>query len=196
MTENNEMLDFVKALAHADRLKIVGMLAQKPAHLTEISAELSLPSREVFNHLAFLQHVGVVHIKNDLYELDTDGLETLTRRQFEGKRPSYLAKPDLEHDSQKVLSTFLNADGTIRQVPNSRTQQAKFRIVLEYVLAAFEPDAVYTEKEVNSILRRFHEDVSGLRRDLIDAKMLVRERDGSKYWRSPATEGSLEGGRE
>jgi hypothetical protein len=67
---------------------------------------------------------------------------------------------------------------------------------LEYVLAAFEPDAVYTEKEVNSILRRFHEDVSGLRRDLIDAKMLVRERDGSKYWRSPATEGSLEGGRE
>ncbi|MGA2503619.1 MAG: ArsR family transcriptional regulator [Anaerolineales bacterium] len=56
------MLDFVKALAHADRLKIVGMLAQKPAKLSEIAAGLSLPSREVFSHLAFLEHVGVVHI--------------------------------------------------------------------------------------------------------------------------------------
>jgi hypothetical protein len=189
MMENKEMLDFVKALAHADRLKIVGMLAQRSASLTEIAAGLSLPSREVFNHLAFLEHVGVVHVAGDLYELDTDGLQTLTRRQFEGKRPSYLADPDLEPGSQKILGTFLNADGTIWQVPNSRTQPAKFRIVLEYLLAAFEPGVYYSEKEVNSILHRFHEDVSGLRRDLIDAKMLARERDGSKYWRPEPVEG-------
>jgi hypothetical protein len=86
----------------------------------------------------------------------------------------------------------LNADGTIRQVPNSRTQAAKFRIVLEYLLAAFEPGVFYTEKEVNSILRRFHEDVSGLRRDLIDTKLLARERDGSKYWRPAPVEGQPE----
>jgi hypothetical protein len=183
MTENKEMLDFVKALAHADRLKIVGMLAQRSANLTEIAAGLSLPSSEVFNHIAFLEHVGVVHVAGNLFELDTDGLETLTRRQFEGKRPSYLANPDLEPGSQKILGTFLNADGTIRQIPNSRTQPAKFRIVLEYLLASFEPGVFYTEKEVNSILRRFHEDVSGLRRDLIDANMLARERNGTKYWR-------------
>jgi hypothetical protein len=41
----------------------------------------------------------------------------------------------------------------------------------------------YTEKEVNLILKRFNADVSGLRRDLVDAGMLKRERDGSKYWR-------------
>jgi len=192
MSENNEMLDFVKALAHADRLKIVGMLAQKPAKLSEIAAGLSLPSREVFNHLVFLEHIGVVHITDGLYQLDTDGLEALTRRQFEGKRPSYLAKPDLGPDRQKILGTFLNADGTIRQVPNSRTQAAKFRIVLEYLLAAFEPGVFYTEKEVNSILRRFHEDVSGLRRDLIDTKLLARERDGSKYWCPAPVEGQPE----
>jgi hypothetical protein len=191
--DNQEMLDFVKALAHADRLKIVGILAQKSARMPEIAAGLSLPTREVFNHLAFLEHVGVVHKKDDLYELDTNGLQTLARRQFEGKRLSSTSKPDLEKNSQKVLAAFLNSDGTIRQMPNSRTQIAKFRMVLDYILAAFEPGAVYTEKEVNSILRRFNEDVSVLRRDLIDAKMLARERDGSKYWRSPATEGSVKG---
>jgi hypothetical protein len=183
MEDNNEMLDFVKALAHADRLKIVGMLAQKPACLAEITEGLSLPTRQVFNHLAFLEYVGVVHKKDDMYELDTDGLERLARRQFEGMHPAYAPEPDLEKNQQKVLATFLNADGTIRQVPNSRTQAAKFRVVLEYILAAFEPSVVYTEKEVNSILRRFNEDVSGLRRDLIDVGMLARERDGSKYWR-------------
>ena len=193
MEDSNEILDFVKALAHADRLKIVGMLVQKPVRLAEITEGCSLPTREVFNHLAFLEHVGVVHKKDDLYELDTYGLEKLARRQFEGRRPAYTPKPGLEEDRRKVLTIFLNPDGTLRQVPNSRTQAAKFRIVLEYLLAAFEPGAVFTEKEVNTILRRFNEDVAGLRRDLIDAGMLARERDGSKYWWCPATEESVEG---
>ena len=183
MEDNQEMLDFVKALAHADRLKIVGMLVQKPARIAEIKEGLSLPTREVFSHLVFLEHVGVIHKKDNMYELDSDGLERLARRQLEGSRPAYASEPGLENDRQKVLGTFLNADGTIRQVPNSRTHAAKFRILLDYILAAFEPGAVYTEKEVNSILRRFNEDVAGLRRDLIDAGMLARERDGSKYWR-------------
>lgn len=184
MNDNTEMLDFVKALAHADRLKIVGVLVQRPASLSEITDGLSLPAREVFNHLEFLKYVEVVREAYGKYQLDTDGLEKLARRQFEGKRQSYASQPDLEPDRQKVLAKFLNPDGTIRQVPNSRTHMAWFRIVLEYVLAAFEPGVTYTEKEVNSVIRRFDEDTSGLRRDLVDAGMLARERDGSKYWRA------------
>jgi hypothetical protein len=183
MEDNNEMVDFVKALAHADRLKIVGMLVQNPACLADIVEGLSLPLREVLNHLAFLEYVGVVHKQDDRYELDTDGLQMLARRQFEGQRLAYTPEPDLEKDRQKTLATFLNPDGTVRQVPNSRTQAAKFRVVLEYLLAAFEPGVSYTEKEVNGILHRFNQDVAGLRRDLIDAGMLARERDGSRYWR-------------
>jgi len=82
-----------------------------------------------------------------------------------------------------VLATYLNPDGTIRQMPNSRTQNAKFRIVLEYILATLDTDKVYIETEVNIILLRFNEDTSGLRRDLVNAGMLHREKDGSKYWR-------------
>ena len=33
---------------------------------------------------------------------------------------------------------------------------------------------IYTEKQVNAVLARFHEDISGLRRDLIDRGMLAR----------------------
>ena len=185
MADNHEILDFVKALAHADRLKIVGMLAQMPARLADITGGLSLPTREVFNHLAILEFVGVVHKKGEIFELDTNGLETLARRQFEGETPAYGSKPDLVKDQQKILARFLNSDGTIRQVPCSSTQAGKLCIVLEYALAAFEPGTYYTEKEVNSILRRFNEYVAVLRRDLVEVGMLARERDGSKYWRCP-----------
>ena len=74
-------------------------------------------------------------------------------------------------------------DGKIRQIPNSRSQPEKFHIILNYLLSAFETGRNYTEKEVNVIIKRFNEDVSGLRRDLIEAGLLARERDGSRYWR-------------
>ncbi len=38
--------------------------------------------------------------------------------------------------------------------------------------------------EVNDILKHFNEDIAGLRRDLVDARLLGRERDGSRYWRT------------
>lgn len=56
-------------------------------------------------------------------------------------------------------------------------------MILNYLINAFEVGRVYTEKEINAILKRFNEDVSGLRRDLVDAGLLARERDGSRYWR-------------
>ena len=183
MEDNKAMLDFVKALAHADRLKIVGMLAQRPARLVEITEGLSLAYREVSNHMVFLEHVGVVHRNEDVFELDTIGLETLARQQFEGRRSAYSPQPKQVENRQKILVTYLNPDGTIRQIPNSRTQAGKFRVILEYVIAAFEPGVIYTEKEVNAIIHRFNEDVSGLRRDLVDAGLIARERDGSRYWR-------------
>jgi hypothetical protein len=183
MKDEEAMLDFVKALAHADRLKIVGMLAQKPASMQEIAEGLSLPAREAFNHLSFLEYVGVVHKKGDEYILDTNGLEILAKNQLEGSRPAFTPDKDLEPDRRKTLTSFLNPDGSIRQIPNSRTQAVKFRIILEYVLGAFEPNTIYTEKEVNAILHRFNEDVASLRRALVDAGLLDRKRDGSQYWR-------------
>lgn len=183
MEDNKAMLNFVKALSHADRFKNVGMLAQRSARLVEITEGLSLPNREVSNHMAFLEHVGVVHRNEDVFELDTIGLETVARQQFEGRRSAYSPEPKKVENRQEILVTYLNPDGTIRQIPNSRTQAGKFRVIHEYVIAAFEPGVIHTEKEVNAIIHRFNEDVSGLRRDLVDAGLIAREWNGSKYWR-------------
>jgi hypothetical protein len=179
--EQNEMLDFVKALSDADRLRIIGILTLHPASAKDIAAELGLPFKDAMNHLAFMKFAGIIRENDDLYELDPEGLEVLSRRQFAGKpRESYTPAPDLQAETRKVLKTCLNPDGSIKQIPQ---QPAKLRVILDYIINAFTPEAVYTEKEVNLIIKRFNPDVSGLRRDLVDAGMLKRERDGSKYWR-------------
>ena len=184
MNDSHELLDFVKAMADVDRLHIIGVLTQQRANHSEIANILNMPLRDVVDHLAFLEHVGVINLKDDLYELNTNNLETLARAQLREKKPGYIPAPDLDEKSRKVLVACLNPDGTIKTLP---PQVGKLKIVLDYLVQAFTPGVNYTEKEVNIIIRRFHVDVSGLRRDLVDAGLLGRERDGSRYWRPSTT---------
>jgi hypothetical protein len=178
--DEREIIDFVKAVAEADRLRIVGLLTQKPARLSEISDVLGFHPSDTRRHLDQLMQSGVVRMSDDLYQLDTKALEKLSRRQFEGERASYTPEPELEKNRRRVLATHLNPDGTIKIIP---LQPAKLHVILDYLINAFTIGANYTEKEVNLILAHFHPDTSGLRRDLIHSGMLERERDGSRYWR-------------
>jgi hypothetical protein len=179
--ESNEMLEFVKALSHADRLRVLGVLARKSASANEIAADLGMPFREAYQHLVMLEHGGIVLQQAEIWMLDTKNVENLSRRQFEGKpREAYEPAPDLSDKPRKVLAAYLNADGTIKQLPH---EPGKLQVILDYLLEAFTPGVIYTEKEVNMIIRRFHLDTAGLRRDMIDRGMLQRKSDGSQYWR-------------
>lgn len=83
------------------------------------------------------------------------------------------------------ISRFLDGAGRIAQLPR---KQKPRRALLMYMAERFEPDVVYTEREVNDICDRWHTfgDYSLLRRELVDNGLLCRERDGSRYWRVPS----------
>lgn len=179
--EKTEVIDFVKALSQPERLRVIGALVQKNATLKDIAQELDMPVRETAQHLAMLAHAGIVREKNQIWELDTKTIEGISRRQFKDKiRSEYTPSSELSEKPRKVLATFLNPDGSIKQLPS---EPGKLQIILDYLLNAFNPGEVYTEKEVNEIIRRFHLDTAGLRRDLVDHGMLQRKSDGSQYWR-------------
>jgi excisionase family DNA binding protein len=90
----------------------------------------------------------------------------------------------------RVVENFFSADGRLRAIP---AQRSKRTIVLERLAAEFEPARIYTEREVNAILRRFHDDVATIRRELIATKKLVRTKNGL-YKRSAAIEPVLRRG--
>jgi len=180
MDEQPEILPFVKAMASAERLRIIGVLVRGRGTLSEIAEQLHLPARDVFNHLSFLVHVGVVSETDGVYDLDEKAIEALARGQFEGKRAEYVPPETEQEDARKVLKNFLNADGSLKQIP---PQGSKLLIILNFIVDAFAFDTTYTEKEVNTILRRFHLDTAALRRYLVDSSLMARESNGTKYWR-------------
>lgn len=180
MDQEPELMAFVKALASADRLRIIGVLVRGKATQADIAEQLHLPIRDAFNHLAFLVHVGVVTETDGLYDLDEKAIESYARGQFEGKRPAFQSNEEQPEDARKVLKNFLDADGTLKRLP---PQGNKLLIVLNFIVDAFAFDTNYTEKEVNTILRRFHVDTAALRRYLVDNGFMARESDGTRYWR-------------
>lgn len=178
----NGMLDFVKAMSDPERLRIIGLLSQGSATRAEVASRLNLTPKDSLTHLGFLEFVGVVSQTDGIFTLNNDKLATLGKENLLGEGDNHFTPPaHLDEASRKILRDFLNADGTIRQIP----EQKKLQPILDYLIQNFEFDRIYTEKEINTIIKRFNVDSAGLRRDLVDAGMLARESDGSKYWRVP-----------
>ena len=66
--------------------------------------------------------------------------------------------------------------------PKKPSDKAK---VIQFLSTKFEYEKRYAEKEINTIIDKFHlfEDIALLRRELISKKKLERTDDGSKYWK-------------
>ena len=79
---------------------------------------------------------------------------------------------DAARAEQERLVGRLFTDGRIERVPAKRKVRAA---VLLEVLSRFEPGREYSEKEVNAILLRVHEDFAYLRRELVNYRYLERE---------------------
>jgi excisionase family DNA binding protein len=76
----------------------------------------------------------------------------------------------------RLAEPFFDSDGSLKGIP---AQRKKRIAVLQILLANFEQNRVYDEKEVNEIIRRFHNDVCTIRREFIMEKMMMR--NGGKY---------------
>jgi len=186
MENQTEMLlNFFKALADANRLRIIGLLAQDEASVEELAAILELSASTVSHHLAKLSEIGLVSARVDgyynIYRLETGAIEGMAKQLLaEDTLPAVAKDLDRKAYDREILQIYLNTDGSIRQLP---TNQRKLDVILHYVAEQFDFGRTYTEKEVNQMIGAMHADISGLRRDLIDVGYLGRERDGSAYWR-------------
>jgi predicted transcriptional regulator len=184
------LLAFFKALSDANRLKLVGLLAQKESSVEELSAILDVSESTVSHHLSKLAEIGLVSARAEgyysVYRLETDVLEGMAKKMLTKQTlPEVAQDLDRKAYDRQVLKIYLDSEGRIVKLP---TNKRKLDVVLGYLAEQFESGRTYTEKEVNQIIAALNEDVSGLRRDLISYRYLERERDGSAYWRVEDTE--------
>jgi len=182
---SEELIDFFKALADANRLKIVGLLAQQPYSVEELAALLKLKPSTVSHHLARLSDVGLVsaraHSYYNVYQLDERALETKSRSLFTQENlKASISDLDLDAYDSRVVRDYTRQDGSLKTIP---AQRKKLEAVLRYVVKAFRVGKRYSEKQVNEILHRYHEDAASLRRELVGCGLMRREGGGREYWR-------------
>jgi predicted transcriptional regulator len=182
---SEELVAFFKALADANRLKIVGLLAQQPYSVEQLAAILHLRPSTISHHLSKLAEVGLVSARADsyynVYQLEEEALRRTRLLFSQQDLAAVVENVDMDAYDRKVIEDYSLPDGHLKTIP---AQRKKLEAILRYVVKSFEPEALYSEKQVNEILSRFHEDTASLRRELVGHGLIKRASDGGAYWRT------------
>ena len=182
---SEELVTFFKALADSNRLKIVGLLAEKSYSVEELAALLKLKPSTVSHHLSRLAEAELVTSRAEsyysVYQLDKKLLEEKARSMFsQTELSSVAAEVDMDAYDNKVIKDYSRRDGSLKTLP---AQRKKLEAILRHVVKSFEKGKRYGEKRVNEILSQYHEDTATLRRELVGSGTMQREGGGGEYWR-------------
>ncbi len=165
-----DLVGFYKALSDRTRLRIIGLLADRPRYGQELAEALGVSAPTVSHHLFRLRAAGLVAAGRQntqvFYRLETDRIERLSRALLatEEERP--------RDDRERVLRSFFDGE-RLRRLPSA---QQKRLVVLEEVARHFDPARRYTEREVDAVLKRITADHCTVRRALVDYRFMMRDR--------------------
>jgi DNA-binding transcriptional ArsR family regulator len=177
-----ETLSYLKAMAHENRLRLLGILADGEWSVRELAELLDLTEPTISHHLTKLHEVHLVSMRavgtSHLYRLNSATLQHLNRDLLNPQRVATMADDVSDATwEKKILRTFLDGE-RLTKIPD---QQKKRFVILKWLIERFEFGVRYSEPELNTILKRHHPDTATLRRDFISWKLM--ERENGVYWR-------------
>ena len=172
--------EVVGLLADGDRLRVVAALVLGSTTPAEVASAAGLDLKRAVRALTRLVDGGLVEVDEAGYRLLEEEIRAVARAAAPVD-DEHADEPDAER--ARVLRAFVK-DGRLKSIPTVRSKRLH---VLDVVAQSFEPGQRYTEKRVNLELGKWHDDVSALRRHLVDEGFLERERDGRRYWRAGGT---------
>ena len=169
-----EKLELLKLLADETRLEILNILLKEDSYVEKIACELSLTPATICYHLKKMESAGVVNCsRSQFYIIYSLNREIFDKPLFELiKKDEEIVNTEEKYKKQ-VISNFFKY-GKLIQIP---TQRKKREIVLVEILEQFDFDREYSEKEVNEIIIRYHEDFCTIRREMIAFGMMTRDHE-------------------
>jgi hypothetical protein len=167
----------VRLLADGDRRRVLAALVLGSSTADDVRRATGLPLRTILTALARF-------IDNELVIRSGDGHHLVLGEAFQRAaiaaapaRPAPDPTGDAPEDDARVLQRYFRG-GRLVQIPVQRTKKL---VVLDRLAQDFEVGVRYPERQVNALLRRYHDDVAALRRYLVDEGFLARE--AGEYWR-------------
>jgi hypothetical protein len=163
-------------LADPTRRRVFAALVLGDRTVDQVRESTGLTTREILRAVMRL-------VDGDLVVAGHDGMYFVVEEAFtaairEAVPPVVDEHADAPEDTARVLRSFVRG-GRLTAIP---TQHSKRLVVLDRLAQEFEPGQHYTERQVNSILRRWHDDTAALRRHLVDDGFMAR--DHGEYWRA------------
>lgn len=169
-------LEILKLLADETRLSIINTLMAEDSYVEKLASTLGLTPATICYHLKKMEAAGIVKSSRTqfyiIYSLNGETFDLTLREFIEAKKST--EDPDKKY-RREVLSNFFKY-GKLTRIP---VQQKKREIVLQKIADDFDSGRDYTEKEVNAVIAKYHEDYCTIRREMI--AFGIMERDGSIY---------------
>ena len=162
-------------LAEPARLRVVAALVLGASTAAEVSRMAGLEPREVGTAVRRLQAGGLLSADQGELRLREERFKEAARAEAPP------APPDEQLSADPATAAVLRAFTRGGRLVGFPVARRKRRLLLEHVAAAFEPGVRYREREVDAILRAWHDDYAQLRRYLVDAQLL--DRSHGEYWR-------------
>ena len=197
VNEQEQLLYMLKALADESRLALLRRLNGREQTVGDLAEQVKLSDPTVSHHLARLRTAGLVTLRTAgnqrFYRANESGLARFKRlaadiEQLLIEHPApvsddrWIETLGWSAEDQQVLRDY-TANKRLTDIPSKRK---KLLIVLRWLATMFEGDTLYSEAEVNTIIKAVHADCATLRRELVDFGYLRRERGGGKYWVTPS----------
>jgi DNA-binding transcriptional ArsR family regulator len=191
LDERRALLMSMQALLDIDVLRVVAALSGGERSMADLAAELEIEpsfSRGPLGRLISLQIVAarreggrmlVMLDKERLHAL-RGALQRLSKEQLAREVSETPGLAEMNEADQRILRSYLRGD----QITDLPVGSKRMQALLRWLVERFEPGRRYPERELNEIIKRHHPDCATLRRELIDFKLMARERD--VYWRLPA----------
>ncbi|MGH3737765.1 MAG: DUF2087 domain-containing protein [Micromonosporaceae bacterium] len=174
-----DALDVLKLLADPPRLRVFSALVLGAATPAEVADATGLGTGPVLRLLARLESGGIVARDGERWRARPELLRELAATA--SPEPAYVDHGASDAEERAVLRVFM-PQGRLVSIP---APHGKRRIVLDQISRIFEPGVRYPEREVNAMLKAFHDDHAALRRYLVDEGFLSRE--SGEYWRIGGT---------
>jgi hypothetical protein len=182
--KQTRLLEFFQVMGNERRLRLAVYLMDKPCTVQELARQFDMKElavRETLAALRFLnlvtEHKGVSDGEAQArYGFDIKALYALNKEMLSREN---LPTPidDLNEEERRMLRPFFNGE-RLMEIP---LNPKKFRVLVHWLATHFEEGVRYSEKQVNEIITRYHEDYATLRRALIEEHLM--ERDHGIYWR-------------
>ncbi|MFW5772854.1 MAG: metalloregulator ArsR/SmtB family transcription factor [Phototrophicaceae bacterium] len=197
--QQQDLLTMLKTLADDNRLRLIGLVAEREWTVSELADALQLAESTVSYHVSRLHGVGLLRLRMAgtyrHYRLNEQRVAKLKAYIAEIDQPviqpervevddSWIETLTVDEADKKVLRAYMQ-NGRLVRIPS---KDKKWLVILNWLASHFEPDRRYTEKQVNEILLAVHDDYATLRRDLISYGYMRRERGGGDYWLVPENE--------